>query len=311
MYNTDASPVITNSILWGDGPNGVVDSSGASSTITFSIVKGGFAGAGNLDIDASFVDPVNEDLRLRPLSPAIDAGTSPVPPTMAPTTVDINGVIRPQGPEVDMGAYEFIPCEFEEEWVGFVVAFGLNEDGVNAVGHVIPEKWGLAMVSRVLCDDTHPQYGATLEAYEGNLALLAEEALWPTLEPYQHVIAALLLISQGRQNYWLDFLGLGGVYEVVRRGPGKTPEEPYSDDGDVDGDGISNAVEYESTVAQGGDVEDFMEAVFDPGIPNALMPLSTWHAWLAAALLLSIGVVSLRKRTTAMHRRPRRRKQFV
>ena len=54
-------------------------------------------------VDPLFVDPVNDDFRLRPDSPAIDSGEQ-----RTDVTVDVMGVPRPQGHGYDIGAHEFI-----------------------------------------------------------------------------------------------------------------------------------------------------------------------------------------------------------
>ncbi len=54
------------------------------------------------DPDLFFLNPADRDLRLKKGSPAIDAGARELAPPL-----DINGVTRPQGPAVDVGAYEF------------------------------------------------------------------------------------------------------------------------------------------------------------------------------------------------------------
>lgn len=63
----------------------------------------------NIDIDnygpdILFIDHLNHDVRHKPGSPAIDAGSA----DLAPNT-DILGTSRPQGAGYDIGAYEYVP----------------------------------------------------------------------------------------------------------------------------------------------------------------------------------------------------------
>ena len=146
------SLTVSNSILWGNSPNQIA----GNSAVTFSDVQGGFPGIGNIDADPLFVDPDGADdivgtqddnLRLLPGSPCIDAGDNTAVPadttdldgdnnTTEPTPLDLDGKPRfvddPATPDtgngtppiVDMGVYEFHdPPEFIptlSEW-GLVV----------------------------------------------------------------------------------------------------------------------------------------------------------------------------------------------
>jgi predicted outer membrane repeat protein len=99
---TDGSPVIKNSILWGNSAdnngNEIYDEYSAAD-ISYSCLNGIFPGTGNLNTNPDFVSQT--DLRLQAGSPCIDSGTS----TESPTT-DIVGQARPIGNGWDMGAYE-------------------------------------------------------------------------------------------------------------------------------------------------------------------------------------------------------------
>jgi len=150
------SPVITNSIFWNNSDAGGTDESAQIHTfsgtpvVSYSIVQGGWTGAGGTGNSASnplFVDAdgannvagtEDDDLRLSPGSPAIDAGDSTaLPPdfldldgdgnTSEPIPIDLagdprqsndqgtsdTGIADQSGIVVDMGAYEFFPdCNF-------------------------------------------------------------------------------------------------------------------------------------------------------------------------------------------------------
>ncbi len=101
------SPVFTNCIFWGDedyyGGSEIYVMEG-SPTVSYSNIKGGYSGEGNIDADPLFVDPENGDFHLQLGSPCIDTGTaytSVLPPK------DFEGDPRIIGPAPDMGADEF------------------------------------------------------------------------------------------------------------------------------------------------------------------------------------------------------------
>ncbi|MCP5119583.1 MAG: hypothetical protein GY953_52965, partial [bacterium] len=126
MYNNNnSSPVVTNCILWNDGPDEIVDVSGAVTTVRFSDVQRGWPGQGNIDADPQFVDPANGDLHLSSGSECIDAGD---PNGNYAGQVDMDGELRVWNGRVDMGADEF----------GSFVFGDLNCDGAFNGGDIDP-----------------------------------------------------------------------------------------------------------------------------------------------------------------------------
>ncbi|MCF8365495.1 MAG: S8 family serine peptidase, partial [Bacteroidales bacterium] len=111
MFNEgNSSSMITNSIFWGNSSG--MESISSTPTVNYSIMQGGYAGTGNLDVDPLFVDqpPVGlgteGDLRLQACSPAINAGDNTAVPAGITTDLDGNPRFYNSG-TVDMGAYEY------------------------------------------------------------------------------------------------------------------------------------------------------------------------------------------------------------
>jgi hypothetical protein len=107
ISNVDATPLLTNCIIWSNGA-GIKNAGSLSSVaaVSYSIVQGGYGGTGNLDEDPLFVDPANGDFRLQACSPAINAGDNAAVPSGVTTDLDKNPRFYNAG-TVDMGAYEF------------------------------------------------------------------------------------------------------------------------------------------------------------------------------------------------------------
>jgi len=109
VYNsTPSTTILTNAIIFN---NSAFEFIGEPSTITYTLTTGGpTAGTGNIGGNPLFVDDdgpdnvpgtLDDNFQLQPGSPCISAGTGVgAPPT------DLLGLTRPQGTQVDLGAYE-------------------------------------------------------------------------------------------------------------------------------------------------------------------------------------------------------------
>jgi hypothetical protein len=116
LYNVSCTPTVRNSILW-DVASPIVNSN-SNPAISYSDVRGGNAGVGNINADPQFVrapwagpdatfttaDDDLGDLRLRAGSPALNIGSNAGIP--AGITTDLAGNARIQDGTVDLGAYE-------------------------------------------------------------------------------------------------------------------------------------------------------------------------------------------------------------
>ena len=114
-----AYSTLTNCIAWGNTDDTFSRYGTERTGVLYSDVQGGFEGEGNIDLDPLFTDPLNGDYTLQDGSPCLDTGTM----AGAPAT-DLMGIARPQGPGIDMGAYEKPVGEGEGEGEGQVPVCG-------------------------------------------------------------------------------------------------------------------------------------------------------------------------------------------
>ncbi len=120
LLRSGSSVLVRNTILWDNaGPGGAQNSANqisSGTSVTYSIVEGGFTGTGNLSSDPTFNNSVGGDFTLGTGSPAIDAGNNAsVPGTIS---LDLAGNNRfddvasvpdtgaGSSPIVDIGAFE-------------------------------------------------------------------------------------------------------------------------------------------------------------------------------------------------------------
>lgn len=99
-YNNQSDPTFVNCILYFNDPEEFYDIK-SNPSVRYSDIERGYSGPGNFDINPRFIDPKNGDYGLQPQSWCINAGTGNGAPA-----IDIDGVVRPQGIGVDVGAYE-------------------------------------------------------------------------------------------------------------------------------------------------------------------------------------------------------------
>ena len=178
---------------------------------------------------------------------------------------------------------------FAAEWLLLAADLGLLDDTCHTPGQRVPERWGIQMVSNVLCQSNHPWHDSTLQAYANNLAALSAEspAVVAQVEPYKHVLAALLLINQSRQDHFKSLLSLQNTYDTVRNSSRGTTDEVLSDEGDLDDDGYSNGEEYDNVVNSGGSLDDFAEAALDPNSRGVPLPATGLLGLIVLVLVLA------------------------
>ena len=157
---------LTNCVLW-DGGSEIWNNDNSTIIITYSDVQGSWPGEGNIAVDPLFVDAdgmddipgtADDDLRLSPGSPCIDAGdNTAVPPGITadldghprfvddPYTIDTgNGT----PPIVDMGAYEFwsLPASVDLKPGACPNSFNRSSHGVLPVALLGSEEFDVTQV---------------------------------------------------------------------------------------------------------------------------------------------------------------------
>ncbi len=130
IYCYASEPTVTNCILWDNSPEEIVADS-ATPSVMFCDVEGGWPGQRNINADPRFADPASGNFHIQGDSPCFDMATwGNAPPD------DIEGNPRPYAWGHDIGAYEFVgtdadddglPDEWEEHYFGHT-DYGADDD---------------------------------------------------------------------------------------------------------------------------------------------------------------------------------------
>ncbi|MEM6526801.1 MAG: right-handed parallel beta-helix repeat-containing protein, partial [Chloroflexota bacterium] len=177
---------VNNSIIWGNTSDGAINDRGTSSVVVQnSIIEGGYAGTGNLDVDPLFTDAANGNYTLQAGSPAIDTGDNSLLPTETSLGVDVDGdgvtddpvdvdirnddAIHPRFiGTVDMGAYELNYC------VSYAFPYTLGTVNSDLAADLIT---AIECAEANATDDTIDLNGQTVTYTEAYSAAYNNEAL--------------------------------------------------------------------------------------------------------------------------------------
>ncbi|MBI2426652.1 MAG: carboxypeptidase regulatory-like domain-containing protein [Candidatus Kerfeldbacteria bacterium] len=107
VYVNASTIYLYNGVIYGNGERDVVRTATGYFTPSYSDIRGGWQGVGNIDADPIFLDPEHGNFHLAPGSPCIDTGTLENAPAE-----DFDRDPRPVGEGVDMGADEFTSSRY-------------------------------------------------------------------------------------------------------------------------------------------------------------------------------------------------------
>lgn len=178
-------------------------------------------------------------------------------------------------------ATDITDLQFEE----YVATFGADTTSGG-----LPLIASLALLGTASCRLDEAVGRTAGRAFYANKASLDLELAAPELQEFAEVLSALLLIDSRTQAEVSDVLSAAGIvlaneYRVVfcesdvdcaeaafaqivlGGSAGGVPagaQEPFSGNGDIDADGVTNLEEYEAVIARGGSVDRFVAVALDP-----------------------------------------------
>ena len=192
IYNIQASTIITNTIVYG---NSASDATNSGGTINIS---NSLIGTGT---DPKFVG--SGDYHLQSGSPAIDTGTS----TGAPGN-DLDGVFRPQGIGVDIGAFEYMLA------VNYTLNLTIVGNGTVALDLAGPTYPSGTVVTLT----ANPGTGYVFDSWSGDLAGSTNPETI-TMDGDKSVIATFTESSQDKdtfQNFKISRMTINWAKDITK-----------------------------------------------------------------------------------------------
>jgi len=186
-----------------------------------------------------------------------------------------------------------LPDEYKDNYgIWDIERFELDP---STFGNGIPDLWQLALFANSFCNNRHRLHNAAVAAYEANMAWAVGD--FPESAPYVEWFAASAAISSEMRDTVYSLFGVDPAHYAAVSLPGKATNEPFSAEGDCDGDGVNNLAEYESVVTAGGDIDAFISEAsennhFWSGNPN--LPIGTATILASAALLVILALPHLK-----------------
>ncbi|MBI1318726.1 MAG: hypothetical protein GC168_07230 [Candidatus Hydrogenedens sp.] len=127
----------------------------------------------------------------------------------------------------------------------------------------IADCWEAALLAGATCAPDFAHYLGARKKYTGNLSRLQGDAQFKLIQEFQHVLAALMTVSQAHAEYFSKLLQLSGYYYPYRdSAPGG--RQQLASGGDPDGDEMTNLFERNYVAGKGGTRADYVAAAMTP-----------------------------------------------
>ena len=189
---------------------------------------------------------------------------------------------------------------FDSEMEPLYASFGQDYLSADLDADGLPDHFQAGLVAWVLSVGSHPYWLLVDDLYRQAIATLRTEPNYATeLQPYEHILGALLTTSVDMVAELRTRLSLTGSYSVFTIT--KLIGEPFSAQGDIDGDGTTNVDEYQNILDQGYSPEEtfdnFLEAANDPARNGKPVPAVFPRGLLVlAGAIVLFGLAYLRPR---------------
>ncbi len=193
----------------------------------------------------------------------------------------------PNDPEDRPSAWDFLKL-FETEGPHLYAPEGLNYLKADVDKDQLPDRYGLALTAHALGERYSPHHGSALARYLLRMQSLRGEAGFKeTMEDVRHVLSGALISGLEMRRVWAEALSISETTSIVFAP--KSADEPFTGQGDYDGDEVSNYAEYVRVKSRGGELTDFVEAATTAEKIGEPMPATGWFGWLVGAVAVGIG----------------------